>query len=148
MFKRLYFIIFLGVSSSLLAQSNSLKEDNGYGYVQPSFNVTILETIDWLETRLFSLNQGAFSIDTSFRLDEEVSYTASNKPLIKDIDFIDLNISYTLKNMVFDLVMENLLDFSDNAFEIEPEYSNASETVSVFTLQSNSLISLKLTYVF
>jgi len=87
-------------------------------------------------------------LSLKYRIDEEVPYTDSYKPLIKDWHFLDLDFNYSINKINISLALENLLNFTDKFFEIEAEYIDDLQTISMFTHQSSTIANLTLAYTF
>ncbi len=148
MLKRLFLILNLVFACYANAQYKPLENDPVFEFKMSSFKVHSISPIEWLNASLFSVTQKELSVNTTFRIDEEVPYTNSNKPLIKDLYFFDVNLSYSFKNIDISLTLENVLNFADRSFEIESDYIDDLSTLTVFTQQPNTLLNMNLTYRF
>ena len=150
--KTLKMIVFIGLMVLCCngnAQNNILVEDLETSSVFKHYSIEgiVTETIEYYTYTLdvFNFETNALSFGMNIRVEDELN-SEDTYTILRDISFLYFNINYTIGGFDIALQFENILNYKDNNFAIEPNLTD-NNTI-VFSHEANVLLTASIVYSF
>jgi hypothetical protein len=147
--KNIMFIGLMVLCCNGNAQKNILVEDFKKSSVFKHYTIEniVTETIDYYSytIEVFNFETNALSFEMNVRVEDELN-SEDTYTILNDISFLDFNINYKVGGFDIALQFENVLNYKDNNFAIEPNLTD-NNTI-IFSHEANVLLTASIVYSF
>ena len=143
---------------SILDNHNEVKEESVFNvqsfdfkWIECESMYSLLSFSDSAYTfELIHYKNSRFSIGLNFRTEDETLPYEAYKYLLKESFYVDFKLNYHIGNFAFQFTLENLANYRDTGFEIEPilEDNNIMSNAFYMSHEANALVSVSLVYNF